>query len=357
MTAVPAGDAAPIAILSRESSLSSESSMSESASPKRESRPQVTELNVSGHLMTLEAGLFCILQTGAAEAGHGPRGVRLSVPPGGEAAGVQISSFRPDGWLSGPADAALVRVARGPAQLLVTVHQGLAGEQAAPKLQVLRLAEATAAPTPTRAPAPALAPALAQAAVPVRAAPAAGGRTLMDMAAHIQGRGDVGALLGDWLGERGSKAWIEGFAVSPSKGVPPQDIEYQAVLGRGWLSPWAEGGQFCGSRGMALPLLGLRLRLRGTSAETHECHYSATFTDGSTIGPVAAGEACEAESLAPLEAFMIEIRPREPRAAPAAARPVGRKPAAARPAAKPAARPAAKPAPAKPAAPRRGRAR
>jgi hypothetical protein len=148
--------------------------------------------------------------------------------------------------------------------------------------------------------------------------------------------------------------------VSPAHDVPPQDIEYQAVLGRGWLSPWAEGGQFCGSRGMALPVLGLRLRLRGASAQSHECSYSATFTDGTEIGPVAAGEACEAESLAPMEAFQIEIRPRGSAAgapAKAAARPVAK--SAAKPGTKPAAEKPAAPklATAKPAAPKRGAAR
>ena len=101
--------------------------------------------------------------------------------------------------------------------------------------------------------------------------------------------------------------WIEGFALSPRHpDITPADIEYQAVLGRaGWLSPWAEGGQYCGSRGMALPILGLRARLRGKAAETLSLQISATFTDGTAIGPVGPGEACEADSLAPLEAFCI----------------------------------------------------
>jgi hypothetical protein len=117
-------------------------------------------------------------------------------------------------------------------------------------------------------------------------------------------------MIGEWLGEKGGKRWIEGFAVAPSRDIAPADLEYQAVLGRGWLSPWVEGGQFCGSRGMALPVLGLRLRLRGAAAEAFVCRYSASFVDGSEIGPVQAGEACEAESLAAMEAFHVEIIPR-----------------------------------------------
>ena len=83
--------------------------------------------------------------------------------------------------------------------------------------------------------------------------------------------------IGEWAGTRGSRQWIEGFSLTPRDGIKPPDLEYQAVLGRGWLSPWIEGGKFCGSRGMALPLLGLKVRLKGGAAKTHECSYSATF--------------------------------------------------------------------------------
>jgi hypothetical protein len=59
---------------------------------------------------------------------------------------------------------------------------------------------------------------------------------------------------------------------------------------------------------MALPLLGIRIRLLNAAAQTHALSYSASFTDGTMVGPVEAGEACEAESLAPLEAVQITLR-------------------------------------------------
>ena len=113
------------------------------------------------------------------------------------------------------------------------------------------------------------------------------------------------------MGERGSQNWIEGFAVAPSRHIRPENIEYQAVLGKGWLSPWSEGGQYCGSRGMALPILGLRVRLKGEAAEQYDVRVSASFTDGSSIGPVDGTETAEAPSLAPLEAFLVEIVPQD----------------------------------------------
>jgi hypothetical protein len=264
----------------------------------------VNELRVSGHLMALDAGLFCVFLTPskAANATTGLPGVRVSLPPGpaGRPEAVSIATFRDDGWLGGHGDAALVRVTGGPAQVLVTIYQAPDLPDGAPNVQVLRLSDSPSAaiPRPT-----------AGGAAPMPAQAGQGPKT-MDMLAHIQGRGDVGALLGDWLGEKGSKLWIEGFAVAPAHEVTPADIEYQAVLGRDWLSPWVEGGQFCGSRGMALPVLGLKLRLRGAAADKFDCTYYGTFVDGSEVGPVRGGEACEAESLAALESFRIVVIPR-----------------------------------------------
>jgi hypothetical protein len=269
----------------------------------------VAELRVTGHLMTLEPGMFCIVHNSArvANAVTGLPGVRVSLPPGavGQSDAVAISSFRDDGWLDGHGDAALVRITGTPAQILVTIYQMPGLQDSAPNLQVLRLAEA-ASPTPARPPArlatePVLTPTSTPAKTPVKT---------MDMVAHIQGRGDVGAMLGEWLGEPGRQQWIEGFAIAPSESLPADAIEYQAVLGRGWLSPWVEAGQFCGSRRMALPVLGLKLRLRGEAADRFDCQYSASFIDGTRLGPLQAGEACEAASLSPLEAFQVKLRPR-----------------------------------------------
>ena len=324
---------------------------------KAPAQKMITELKVSGHLMTLDTGLFCIVQvpSRASDAATGLPGVRISLPPGpaSRPEAVSVSTFRPDGWLHGAGDAALVRVLGGPAQILVTIYQAPNAKDGAPNLQVLRLlepAQAAAAPAAaavTAAPKRAAAPA-----VPAPAPAAAKAPAVMEMVAHIQERGDVGAMIGDWLGEKGSQRWIEGFGIAPTKLLLPKDLEYQAVLGKGWLSPWVEGGQFCGSRGMALPILGLRLRLRGEAAEQYDVFYAATFTDGSAVGPVAAGEPCEAESLAPIEAFQVLVRPKGAKAPAATLAPAR---AAAKPAAKQAAKPKVPAGKAKPAAPTRKR--
>lgn len=265
----------------------------------------ITELKVSAHLMTLDAGLFCIFNSPGApppDAVTGLPGVRLSPAPAPAGSGgtVDITGFNPGGWLGGGNGAALVRVTGGAAPVLVTIYQDLSGQQDAPKLQVIRLTEAGAdSPAAVARPAdPAPAP----------AEPPLQGKDI-EVAAHIYGRGDVGGRLGRWMGERGSKRWIEGFGLMPSSGVAVTDLEYQAVLGRNWQSPWSEGGQFCGSRGMSLPILGLRIRLRGAAAKTHKLSVTASFVDGTEVGPVSDGEVCEAPSLSPLEAFQVTLEP------------------------------------------------
>jgi hypothetical protein len=280
----------------------------------------VTELKVSGHLMLLDTGVYCVFHTPggvAPDSASGLPGARISLPPGPMSRGVTIKGFSEDGWLGSLDSAALIRVASGPAQVLVTVYQQHGSAHEAPKLQVMRLTDAGPNDTADQMPTKAIGsdapdtPSGGTVAAPI-ADP--------EIAAHVQARGDILARIGDWVGEPGSQRWVEGFAVSPRTLLTADDIEYQAVLGRGWLSPWAEGGQYCGSRGMALPILGLRVRLRNEAARTHQVSLRATFTDGTEIGPVGPGEPCEAPSLAPLEAFQISLtslddKPKRPKPA------------------------------------------
>jgi hypothetical protein len=280
----------------------------EQAARPRDASNRVNELQVSAHVMTLETGLFCVFQTPGSpqsDPATGLPGVRITPAPGiaGRPEAVNVSTFREDGWLNGTA--ALVRVTDGSAQILVTIYQHK-GRDAAPRLQVLRLSGEPNAASTSEAAVIGRATGAGNARAPETAPPVAN----PDIMAHIQRMGDVGCRLGDWLGLKGSGQWVEGFGLAPVDGFASEDLEYQAVLGRNWLSPWVEAGKFCGSRGMALPLLGLKVRLKGAAAKTLECSYSATFVDGSSIGPVSEGETCEAESLAALEAFQIVIQPR-----------------------------------------------
>ena len=256
---------------------------------------QVAPLQVSAHTMALEPGLYCVFSAPGGPAPDTITGLpaaRITAAPGKQAGQVELVGLDPGGWIGRDA-ATLVRIGLMKSELLVTVYQARDSKVEAPKLQVVRISGAEDSP---------------------KAAPAAPGRDKsaperMDVVSHIYGMGDVGSRMGEWSGVPGSKRWIEGFGIAPSGAVPEGDIEYQAVLGRGWLSPWSPGGQFCGSRAMSLPILGLRVRLRGNSAKTYAISLTATFVDGTKVGPVKDGEPCEAQSLAALEAFQVSIRP------------------------------------------------
>ncbi|WP_241664113.1 hypothetical protein [Oecophyllibacter saccharovorans] len=261
---------------------------------KRAATERVIDLTAGAHVMMLDAGVFCVYHAPGQQP-PGPTGlpgVRINRAPGVEADVVDIATFAPDGWLGATNGAALVRVHKGPAGVLITTYQDPQYPHPAPRLQVMRLIggvfddEAAASHT------------------------AAGEAGPQEIAAHVQQHGDIGAAIGSWLGEPGSTLWIEGFSITPEGALGPDCLEYQAVLGKKWLSPWAEGGEFCGSRGMALPILGLRARLKGDKAEGWRLRLTATFTDGTRLGPVeGVEEGLEAPSLAPLEAFLLELLP------------------------------------------------
>lgn len=245
----------------------------------------MAELKVTAHVMTLERGLFCVFPAQGSptpDAASGLPGVRITRTPSRDQDpdSVRITTFRDDGWLENTA--ALVHVQQTSAQVLVSSYQaGNAPPNMAPLSQPVASMEPAQRPSATD--------------------------TDPAIVAHIQRTGDVGGALGQRLGTKGSQAWIEGFGLAPRGEVRASDVEYQGVLGRGWLSPWVEGGKFCGSRGMALPLLGIKIRLKGEAAEKFDCQYSASFVDGSEVGPVPMGEACQSESLAALESSEVSI--------------------------------------------------
>ncbi len=302
---------------------------------------QTSGLNVSSRLIRLEQGLFGLsLTPGLPDDGSGLPGVRVCVPPGGKGRRdtIGFSTMRGDGWLGVADEPALIRVARGGGDVLVTLYWTASdGFASPPSLTLVRLNQDPALPRPgdTQAGAQSFPGAYglpgAQGGAQrggqlaaqrggqlgVQVGPQLGaqwgihaGQTIAEVVAHIQDFGDVEGVLGEWVGRRGSGRWIEGFQLTPRDDLAPEDLECRAVLGRDWLSPWVPGGRFCGSRGLALPLRGFCLRLRTPAAARYELAYAARFIDGAEAGPVGPDRVCAAQSLAALEAFQVILRPR-----------------------------------------------
>ncbi|EHD13901.1 hypothetical protein CIN_12600 [Commensalibacter intestini A911] len=287
--------------------------MSDGKEQQNQNQRRVIDLNVNGHLMSLDAGLYCIYHApGQMPADDfGFPGLRISLPPFKQDADVSVETFENDGWLGAEKSAALVRISGGPGLILVTVYQNPSSQHPAPKLQVVRLNDA-----------PAIASIGSDAQVAALQQQAAAAQSAQDTAvkqaaaehkhdislfAHVQRMGDVTVNAGDWIGIPDSKTWVEGFGLNIKNYIKADDIEYQAVLGKGWMSPWYKGNQFCGSRGMALPLCGLRVKLSEAAAQKYHIRLSATFIDGTKIGPIEDDSILSAESVAPLEAIRFEL--------------------------------------------------
>ena len=150
----------------------------------------------------------------------------------------------------------------------------------------------------------------AAAAAPPKQSATAAQAVQADIIGHVRTVGDVTGNCGEWIGKPKSGLWIEGFSIALRQGLAPEDLEYQGSQNNGLVPPWVPGGEFCGTRGLSMPLQGLRVRLRGAADQAYECLYAAVFLDGSIAGPMTAGQLCQSASKAPLEAFQIVIRPK-----------------------------------------------
>ncbi len=276
---------------------------------------RIIDLNVNGYLMSLNTGLYCIYhvtnQIPADE--YGFPGVRISVPPFKQDALVEIKTFENDGWLGAEKNAILVRISGQPGLILATVYQNPKNNHPSPQLQVLRLNDAPdieSFKSYSQEQMSELNKKIQEqsmsAAEQQKEEIAKEGK--MRVVAHVQRLGDIAVEFGDWVGIPDSKTWIEGFGLSLDNRIQPDDIEYQAVLGKGWFSPWYKGNEFCGSRGMALPLCGLRVRLTSEAAKKFDMSLKATFIDGTKLGPVSDDTILSSETISPLEAFCLELK-------------------------------------------------
>jgi len=127
---------------------------------------------------------------------------------------------------------------------------------------------------------------------------------------HIEEHGDLTAQGGQWAvapGRAGRS--VEGFAIMPGGDVPADQLEYQALLGQDWTSPWTPGGDFCGSRQMALPLLGVRVRLRGAAERHYRCEVWGRYAGGEVVH-VENGELCRNAAGTPLEGLRVALLPK-----------------------------------------------
>ena len=221
-------------------------------------------------------------------------------------------------WLTKTGDVVTVQVTGGPCDVVLL---SLSAPGCIPlNLDVRRLDQQSAAPTQA-APQPAQAPrgevrpmlpptGAPPASLPSAGPPAPGQRRAVraQILTHIQNRGDLPFVSGNWAGMRGQRLWIEAFAVTPLENWPSDAFEYKGRTAGGFETPWLSNGAWCGTRGMGVPLVEFGIRLRPQLAATHDCEYSGAFFSGSVIGPVKNGVPCRsATANDPLEAIQVNV--------------------------------------------------
>jgi glycosyltransferase involved in cell wall biosynthesis len=220
----------------------------------------------------------------------------------------------PSPWLTRAGDVVIAQVAGGPCPVVLT-SLGLANSPPL-DVEVRRLDEAGAAkpPQPAIEPARIVAgsnrePAPAVAAVPVPAAPASTDSSVrLQVLTHIQNRGDVPFIGGNWAGFVGQSVWMEAFAVAPLDRLGPNAIEYKGRTAGGFETPWLSGGVWCGTRGMGVPLVEFAVRLAPEFAAAYECEYRGAFFSGSIVGPLKDGMPCRSRvPNDPLEAIQLRV--------------------------------------------------
>lgn len=225
--------------------------------------------------------------------------VRLDpVPPAADGDGrAWVSGASEGGWVHAASGPVMVLVTGGAARLVLTVLKA-GPDMASPELRITPVpgAPVSGAPVPG---------ALAPIALPLSGAPPAeADGPPLALLVHATGAGDLRAGSGEWAGMRGGT--IEGFQLLANDLA---GLEYQAIMGEDWNTPWFRDGAFCGSRGLSLALLGVRVRASGALAATHRCVYWGMFQGAGLRGPFRDGEACLA-GREPLEALKVVLEAR-----------------------------------------------
>jgi hypothetical protein len=115
----------------------------------------------------------------------------------------------------------------------------------------------------------------------------------LEIGAHIRTRGDMSFADKPWAGRVAPGLWIESFSVRSPERLGPSDIEYKGLTGSGFETAWLSGEKPCGTRGMAVPLVGFALRLKPNAATApYDCEYSGYFQSGLVVGPLRNGAPC-----------------------------------------------------------------
>jgi hypothetical protein len=106
-----------------------------------------------------------------------------------------------------------------------------------------------------------------------------------EIVGHVARLGDVSTAANEWLAGPGAPSQIEGFSIfwpgKPDNATLSYSVEVGGRGGRSVQS--AKLGQFAGTKGRALPLLGLTLALEGSGASDYELVAEGLFLGSAPV--------------------------------------------------------------------------
>jgi len=289
-------------------------------------------LAATAETLTLHQGLYLFYVRSAAPMRESTGAENVTLPavqvglaPGTVSENVQfIAGPRTTGtWLCEPGNMIVAKISGAPATLIITSIRKTGGQPLA--IDVERLdGRGTAsddvarpAPEPAAPPVPAIAHREnGQRREPPSALPPPEWRADVrcEIVTHVQNAGDLSFVDEEWAGGSEQHLWIENFRIRPLNGIAAEDIEYKCLTVNGYETPWIAGGEECGTRQRATPLVAFALRMRSKNgtAPAYDCEYSGRFHSGAVVGPVANGTPCRSTvPNDPLEGIQIRITARK----------------------------------------------
>ena len=298
--------------------------------------PAVPEegLGAAVQVLPLPAGLY-LFSVKSASAAPARGSGQLSVPAVHVGLGPGVRSEQVEfiagpsthgAWLFAPGDLLVAKVNDTGATLILTSVRAPSGEVLSIKVERLDArAAAAAAAAPALQSAPPAAPAPAAPAkkpsVSVATSPDSARSLPIQIGAHIRTRGDMRFMDVPWAGRVAPGLWVESFSIRPLERLGAQDVEYKGLTGSGFETPWLSDDKMCGTKGMAVPLVGFAVRLKpGPAATAYDCEYSGYFQSGVTVGPLRNGAPCRSTvANDPLEGLQVRLVKRSAPTLPAAA--------------------------------------
>jgi GT2 family glycosyltransferase len=277
-----------------------------------EARPEPA-LSASVQVLPLPEGLYLFsVTTSGARLLHSEHSLALPAMHVGLGPGVPSGyvefmegSSTHGAWLFAATDLLVAKIHTAGATLILTTVRGPGGESLSIKIERLNARVTAAAP---RAAATLDPPPGGASRSPLFGS--AGEQSLpVSISAHVRTRGDMLFRDVPWAGRVGPGLWIESFSVQPAEPFGSNDIEYKALTASGFETPWLSENKMCGTKGMAVPLVGFAMRLKASHATIgYDCEYSGYFQSGVTVGPMRNGAPCRSTvANDPLEGIQIRL--------------------------------------------------